>query len=258
MLPTEGDAVREDFHAEMDRLIDELLSMGDTVIEMLDGAVTSLTTHDVDLADRTIRTDRDVDDSYAMVQQDAVRLVALQAPVASDLRLISAMQVVNIHVERMGDYAVNIAKMGKLSAGFREDPDLSQQLLEMAGIATEVARSALIAFAHRDLEAAWGLPEIDQGVNRLNIGIFHRLVRSAADDETLLEWATRMILVSRQIERYGDHAVDIGEATIFAVTGEPVELSSNEPAPDEEDLELEDREQADLERADGEQGGGIV
>lgn len=228
--------MREDFHAEMDRLIDELLSMGDTVIEMLDAAVDSLTAHDAELADRTIRTDRQVDDAYATVQQDAVRLVALQAPVASDLRLISAMQHVNIHVERMGDYAVNIAKMGKLSAGYRDDPELSAQLEEMAGIATEVAREALTAFAHRDIEAAWRLPRIDQGVNRLNIGVFHRLVRSAAEDETLLEWATRMILVSRQIERYGDHAVDIGEATIFAVTGETVELSSNEPETEGADL----------------------
>ncbi|MBW3562501.1 MAG: phosphate signaling complex protein PhoU [Actinobacteria bacterium] len=221
--------MRNDFHAEMDRLIDELLSMGDVVIEMLDDAVTSLIEHDAELADRAIRTDSRVDDSYAMVQQDAVRLVALQAPVASDLRLISAMQHVNIHVERMGDYAVNIAKMGKLSAGFRDDPELSEQLREMAEIAIRVARAALGAFARRDAEAAWGLPEIDEGVNKLNIGVFHRLVRSAANDETLLEWATRMILVSRQIERYGDHAVDIGEATIFAVTGQTVELSSNEP-----------------------------
>lgn len=221
--------MRDDFHAEMDRLIDELLSMGDIVIDMLDEAIESLVTHDADLADRAIRTDSRVDQAYARVQQDAVRLVALQAPVASDLRLISAMQHVNIHVERMGDYAVNIAKMGKLSAGFRDDPDLSEQFREMAAIAIRVARQALTAFAHRDADAAWELPQIDQGVNKLNIGVFHRLVRAAAQDETLLEWATRMILVSRQIERYGDHAVDIGEATIFAVTGDTVELSSNEP-----------------------------
>lgn len=221
--------MRDDFHAEIDRLIDELLSMGDIVIDMLDDAVTSLIEHDPELADRTIRTDSRVDDSYAMVQQDAVRLVALQAPVASDLRLISAMQHVNIHIERMGDYAVNIAKMGKLSAGFRDDPELSAQLREMAGLATDVGRSALNAFARRDAHAAWELPKMDQGVNKLNIGVFHRLVRSASKDETLLEWATRMILVSRQIERYGDHAVDIGEATIFAITGQTVELSSNEP-----------------------------
>lgn len=226
--------MRDDFHAEIDRLVDALLSTGDRVIDMLDSAVRSLIEQDIELADRTIWSDSEVDDAYAMVQQDAVRLVALQAPVASDLRLISAIQHVNIHVERMGDYAVTIAKMGKLSAGFRDDPELAEQLREMAGIATEVARHALAAFAHRDADAAWELPKIDAGVNELNIGVFHRLVRSAAKDDSLLEWATRMILVSRQIERYGDHAVDIGEAVIFAVTGETIELSSNEPEPDDE------------------------
>lgn len=221
--------MRDAFHAELDALVDTLLSMGDTVIEMLDRALTSLAQHDLELADRTIRMDNVVDTNYEDVLHRVIRIMALQAPVASDLRLISAMTHVNIHLERMGDYAATIAKMGKLSAGYRDEPELTDQLLEMARIATRVARQALTSFAHRDAATAWQLPAVDAHVNQLNIGMFHRLVRLAAQDESRLEWATHMILVARQIERWSDHAVDIGESTIFVVTGETVELSSNAP-----------------------------
>lgn len=221
--------MRNDFHDEMDRLVDVLLSMGGDVTEMLDRAVRSLVDHDTALADQVIRADDDIDASYADVQNRAVRLMALQAPVASDLRLLASMLHVNIHVERMGDYALNVARMGKLSAEFREAPELTAQLREMATIAMDVGRHAIRSFAQRDVEAARELPAMDDGVDQLNLGIFRRLVQVAASDESRLEWATRMILVSRQIERWGDHAVDIGEATIFAVTGDMVELSSNAP-----------------------------
>lgn len=221
--------MRNDFHVEIDGLIDSMVSMADTSIDMLTRAVHTLETEDQEEADRVIRTDDVVDERYADVHTRAIRLMALQAPVASDLRLISSTLTVNIHLERMADYATNVAKMGKLSVPYAQDPELTRQLREMATIATRVARKSVTAYAHRDVEAAWGLPELDDGVDRLNIGMFHRLVRLAGQDFSHLEWATRMILVARQIERFGDHAVDIGEATIFAVTGEMVELSSNAP-----------------------------
>jgi phosphate transport system protein len=224
--------VREDFHSEIDDLVDVLVTMGNTSIEMLDRAVTSLTKRDEAEADRVIRTDDTIDDRYVDVQNRVVRLMALQAPVASDLRLISSMLHVNIHLERMGDYALNVAKMGKMSAEYPDDPGLAAQLEEMAGIAMGVGREAITSFAQRDVAGAHRLPALDDGVDRLNIGMFERLVQLASRDEAHLAWATHMILVARQIERFGDHAVDIGEAIIFAVTGDMVELSSNAPGPD--------------------------
>lgn len=221
--------MREDFHTEMDRLVDELVSIGDTVIDMLDESVRSLIEQDVELADTVMYVDDKVDAAYVDVQNRVVRLMALQAPVASDLRLLSSMLHVNIHLERMGDYAVTIARMGKLAAQYRGVAELNAQLREMADIAMQVGRRAITAIAHRDVHVARSLPALDDGVDRLNIGIFRRLVALAAQDESRLEWATHMILVARQLERWSDHAVDIGEATIFAVTGQMVELSSNAP-----------------------------
>lgn len=221
--------MRNHFHAEIDHLVDALVGMGEIVGDMLARGVRSLVRRDLALADEVMRADDEVDARYVEVQNRIVRTLALQAPVASDLRLLSAMLHVNIHLERMGDYALNVARMAKLSASYRDEPELAGQLREMAEIAMQVGREAVASFAQRDLERAQRLPLLDDSVDQLNIGVFKRLVRLAADDESHLEWATHMILVARQIERWSDHAVDIGEATIFAVTGEMVELSSNTP-----------------------------
>ena len=221
--------MRNDFQEQLDQLMDGLVGMAEVADRMLDDAMQALADQSEEAADDVIRRDGIVDDAYERIQQGVLRLIALQAPVASDLRLLAAMLHVNIHIERMGDYATSVAKMVKRAAGFRDEPELGSQLVEMGGIARQVGREAIRSFVQRDVEAARRLPALDDGVDQLNIGLFHRLVRLAADDELRLEWATRMIVVARLVERYGDHAVDIGEQTIFAVTGSTVELSSNAP-----------------------------
>jgi phosphate transport system protein len=221
--------MRREFHHEIDRLIADLVESGEMTIEMLDRAVTSLVDQDHELADEVIRTDDEVDRRYADIQNRIIRLMALQAPVASDLRLIASMFHVNIHVERMGDYALNVARMGKRSARHAEEPELAAQLREMGDIAMRVGRQALTSYAQRDVVSAEELATLDDGVDELNIAMFRRLVRLASESDEHLEWATHMILVARQVERWGDHAVNIGEATILVVTGDVVELSSNAP-----------------------------
>jgi phosphate transport system protein len=222
-----------EFGTERDAMIDLLVRSGDSVVDMLGRSLRSLVERRSVLADSVIDADDRVDETFAQVQDRVVGAMALAVDDVADRRLLAALLHVNIHLERMGDYAVNIARAGLRTADEPMDPDLAAQLREMGLLAGDVARTAVRAFARRDLDAAWRLPEIDDGVDLLNLGVFRRLVELAVGDETLLPWATHMILVARQIERYGDHAVDIGEATIFAVTGEVVELSSNtrrEPA----------------------------
>lgn len=223
----------EGFGTERDALIDLLVRSGDTVVDMLGWSLRSLIERDTALADAVISADDRVDTTFADVQDRVVGAMSLVVDDVAERRLLAALLHVNIHLERMGDYAVNVARAGLRTVGEPMDPDLADQLGEMGLLAGDVARTAVRAFARRDLEDARRLPTIDDGVDRLNLGVFRRLVGLAAADEALLPWATHMILVARQIERYGDHAVDIGEATIFAATGEVVELSSNtrrEPA----------------------------
>lgn len=217
----------DQFGTERDALIDLLVRSGDAVVDMLGRSLRSLVERDPSLADSVIGADDRVDETFAAVQDRVVGAMTLAVDDVADRRLLAALLHVNIHLERMGDYAVNVARAGLRTAGEPMDEDLAGQLGEMGLLAGDVARTAVRAFARRDPEAARRLPAIDDGVDRLNLGVFRRLVQLAAADEALLPWATHMILVARQIERYGDHAVDIGEATVFAVTGEVVELSSN-------------------------------
>jgi phosphate transport system protein len=221
--------VRNEFDGQKRDLIDGLVATSEIADGMLGDAIRALADQDAELAGEVVRRDNQVDTRYVETQEDILRVISLQAPVAGDTRLLASMLHVNIHLERMGDYATSVAKMARLSEGLKGKDDLAAQIAEMAELAQRVGREAVRSYAQRDVELARELPAMDDGVDRLNRGIFQRLVNLVAEDETRLEWASNMILVPRLIERYGDHAVDIGEQTIFAVTGESVELSSNDP-----------------------------
>ncbi|MGH3665217.1 MAG: phosphate signaling complex protein PhoU [Egibacteraceae bacterium] len=221
--------LRREYRDRMTALEDDVLSMGHLVLDMLDEALRALAAQDTERAADVIRSDDRLDARYVDVQQQILTTLALQAPVASELRLLSAFIHANIHLERMGDLCVNIAKFVQLAEPFDHDPDLLDQLQEMGGHARRLISRSLDAVARRDLDIVRQLPELDEPIDQLNKGLFRRLVQLAADDETRLDWAIRMVLVARYIERIGDHAVDIGEQVIFAVTGEQVELASNSP-----------------------------
>lgn len=222
--------MRTEFAGQKHDLVDLLVGTAEVADEMLGDAVRALVDQDADLAAAVVARDNEVDDRYVQTQDDIIRVISLQAPVASDTRLLVSMLHVNIHLERMGDYATSVSKMARRSEGLKGKDELAEQIAEMAELAQRVGREAIRSYAQRDVDLARRLPEMDDGVDRLNRGIFQRLVNLVAEDPTRLEWASNMIIVPRLIERYGDHAVDIGEQTIFAVTGDAVELSSNDPA----------------------------
>ena len=212
------------------QLEDRVLAMGDRVLDMLDQAMDALERRDQELGVAVIAMDDALDREYAAVQDGILTTLALQAPVASELRLVAALLHVNVHLERMGDVCVNIAKFVKLLGDFPGEDELLRQIHEMGEHGKRVARAALEAFSSRDLDAAKAVPALDDPLDQLNKGLFRRLVALAAADETRLDWAMRMVLVARNLERFGDHAVDVAEQAVFAVTGEMIELSSNSPS----------------------------
>lgn len=223
--------VRQAFSDHLDSLEESLVASAEIADAMLGDAVAALRSRDEAAAREVVGRDRLIDERYLEVQRGVINAIALQAPVASDLRLVSAIMHVNVHVERMGDYATSVAKMAARSAGVRDEPEIARQIDDMAEHAREVGRTAMRAFTQRDVVLARSLPELDDAVDRLNRGIFHRLVQLAADDADRLDWAEMVLTTPRFIERYGDHGVDIGEHVIFLVTGEMTELSSNLPQP---------------------------
>ena len=219
--------LRREYREGMSGLEDRILSMGARVVEMLSEAMEALASHDEERAAVVIRTDDILDEQYEDVHETILTLLALQAPVATELRLLSAFLHCNIHLERMGDLCVNIAKIVSLVKPDTEDRELMAQVQEMAQHARRVIDRALEALAKRDLDMVASLPALDDPIDKLNRGLFKRMVHKAIVEEEKLDWAMRMVLVSRYLERMGDHAVDIGEQVHFVVTGDNIELASN-------------------------------
>jgi phosphate transport system protein len=211
--------VRVTFQEELDQLEATLQEEGSLVLRVLRGALNALAQRDVELADDVIAFDDDVDKHYLQIEETIQSLLARQTPVATDLRLVLAMLHTNLHLERMADYAVTIAKLTKLVADVEGDPTLLQSLEEMGERAEEMIRVALDAFANRDLEAAESLVDLDELIDRSNRRFVERVVE-VVGEPGLREWVLRMVLVSRTLERIGDHAVDIGEQVSFLLTAE--------------------------------------
>ncbi|MDX6508038.1 MAG: phosphate transport system protein [Gaiellaceae bacterium] len=211
--------VRVSFQEELDQLEASLQEEGALVLRVLRGALNALAQRDVELADEVIAFDDDVDRRYVEIQEAIESLLARQTPVATDLRLVLAILHINLHLERMADYGVTVAKLTKLVADVEGDPMLLQSLQEMGERAEEMIRVALDAFANRDLEGAESLVDLDELIDRTNRRFVERVVEIVAEPG-LREWVLRMVIVSRTIERIGDHAVDIGEQVAYLLTAE--------------------------------------
>lgn len=222
--------MRDDLDRRIDHLRTTVVGMGERADGMMAGALRALADNDLEAADAVIEADQLVDRAYEQVQHGVLTVVALHGPVGRDLRLLTSLIHVSLHLERMGDYAVSVARTARGVAEQDRDDELIRQLVEMGSHAREVAQAALRAFVRDDADLARDVPGLDDAVDRLNQGIFRRLVQLAAMDESRVEWAGRMIQLTRQLERYADHGVDVAEQTLFVATGETVELSSNDPA----------------------------
>jgi phosphate transport system protein len=204
---------------EIERLEASLREEGDLVRRSLLGAMAALDEQDVELADEVIAFDDEVDRSFFGIQEGIHTLLARQTPVAVDLRHVLAMLHVNLHLERMADYCVTIAKLTKLTHGLTTDQPLLHAFDEMGARAEEMLRTAVDSFLARDVAGAERLVDLDELIDRANRRVVSNVLRFAGD-ESRHEWGLRMIIVSRCIERIGDHAVDIGEQTAYLVTGE--------------------------------------
>jgi phosphate transport system protein len=222
---------RVHFQQQLKELETNALGGLDLIVEQLDRVLEALEHQDVELAQMVIADDDRVDGRYLEVHQGILSLLALQAPVAGDLRLVAALLHMIKHIERMGDQCVNIAKLIPLSG---HEPPVRREVLEalakMGALARSEAIQAKAAFAGRDIGLAQDLVRQDREINRLNREIF-RLAIEIGDDTDTREWAMHMILVARALERIGDNAVDIGEQVAFVVTGLFREFSDSSRPP---------------------------
>jgi phosphate transport system protein len=216
--------MRLSFREELDALEATLQEESELVLRSLRGAMTALRAQDNELADEVIAFDDEVDARYLALEQGVELLLARQTPVASDLRLVLAILHSNLHLERMADLCVTISKLMKLAGEYEGDPQVLESFEEMGVRAEEMVDVAMKALAERDLAAAESLVDLDELIDRAN----RRLVRhvlAVGGDESKREWGLRMIVISRCLERFGDHTVDIGEQVAYLVTGELREFS---------------------------------
>lgn len=214
------DKPRMVFQEDLAAIETTTLSMFDLAAEMSDRAVESVLNQDVELATMVIESDDKIDGRYLDVNQSLLNLIALQAPVASDLRLIAALLSTSNHVERMGDLAVNIAKTVPLTG---EEPPVDAEMLNLIERMGLQVRSqieqAKRALENQDAKLSENLVVEDDILDQLNREIFRRAIEIGTDEDRR-EWAILMVLIGRHLERIGDNCVDIGEQVAFVVTGE--------------------------------------
>ena len=214
-----AESARIHFRQELQGLEQQALGALDLVVSALDRTMEALHHRDIELATIVIHDDDRLDGRYLEVHQGILSLLALQAPVASDLRVVAALLHVIKHAERMGDQCVNIAKVLPLSG---HEPPVDDEMMDrierMGRAARALVGQSKQAFELRDVVLAEDLVKRDEQINRLNRECFQRAVEIGTDADRR-EWAMSMMLVSRALERIGDNAVDIGEQVAFVVTG---------------------------------------
>ena len=228
------DRVRTHYQEDLAELEARALGGIDLVTTTLGRTIEAIQHRDMELAEMVIADDDRIDGRYLEVHQSILALLATQAPVATDLRLIAALLHLIKSIERMGDQCVNIAKLIPLAG---HEPPLDEPMLRdivtMGKQVRALLGQAKEAFATRDIELARDLVRGDDVVDNLNRECFRRAIEIGETPDSR-EWGMTMMLVARALERIGDNAVDIGEQTAFVVTGlfeEFEDASHPQPAP---------------------------
>lgn len=213
------DRARIHFQEELAGLETQALGALDLVVAMLDKVLEAIRHQDIELATLVILDDDRIDGRYLEVHQGILSLLALQAPVASDLRVVAALLHVIKHAERMGDQCVNVAKLLPISG---TQPPVQEGIRERVERMGTLARSQVLqckqAFSLRDTALAEDLVRQDEQINALNREVFHEVVEIGSDHD-VREWGMTMMLIARALERIGDNAVDVGEQVAFVVSG---------------------------------------
>lgn len=215
---------RTGFHTSLDLLQKELLAMGDSVEDLIHQAVDSLSLLDEQLARETIENDDLIDEYLTKIDELSLRLIALQQPMASDLRIISTALKIATDLERIADHAVDISKITIRFSGETLIKPL-QIIPQMAEIAIEMLRESLTAYTQRNVHRAAALAEKDDQVDKLYSNVMQELISLMNSDYNRNRQLTHLILVAHYLERVADHATNIGESVIYMVTGKRKDLN---------------------------------
>lgn len=216
---------REHYDQQLRSLQDDLLRLASLVEDSIGRSIEALRNQDVDEARRVIADDDIIDRRQYALEDKALLLIARQAPMAADLRMISAVISIASELERIGDYAEGIAKITIRGA----NAPLLKSLIDvprMAELAQQMLRDAVDAFVNRDVESARRLGEKDNAVDQLTTEVQNELLEYMLRDPKHIERALHLIFVAHNLERVADRTTNIAERLIFLVTGEIVDLNA--------------------------------
>jgi len=214
---------RKSFHKELKNLENEMLKMGSIVGESISKSIEALMNKDLELAAQIIKEDDIIDDFELDIEERCTRLIALQQPVAIDLRKIIVISKLVTDLERIGDNASNIAHRVK-DIGDQPLIKEMQDLPVMRDKVVKQLRDSLKAFVEMDIEQAKKIAARDKEVNELDDQISSELLTVMGNDCATIEQGTSLMFISRFLERIGDHSTNICERTVYMKTGEWTEL----------------------------------
>lgn len=229
------------FDEELSHLDNLVATMGGLAESQLHDSLAALTVRDVALAEKVVAEDRRIDGIEEEINDQAQKLLALRHPVADDLRLVIAGLKVSSDLERIGDYAKNIAKRTQI---LTDAPKLgtSNSIKRMGGIVESMIRDVLDAYLARDVDKADDVRNRDEDVDALHSSLFRELLTYMMEDPRNISYCTHLLFVAKNIERMGDHVTNIAENVIFMVSGHRPEDAR--PKDDETPFTLVDSESA--------------
>ncbi|MBL4718406.1 MAG: phosphate signaling complex protein PhoU [Erythrobacter sp.] len=207
------------FDEDITRLRGLIAEMGGLAEAAIAQSLEALVKGDDELADKVVKGDKKIDALESEIDKLSVRIIALRAPMADDLReVIAALKIAGV-VERIGDYSKNIAKASKEIGGNRKQFEPLTLLPAMAEVAAEMVHDVLTAYAARDAELAREVIAADEKVDAFYNSIFRNLVSHMVENPSTISSAAQMLFVARNLERIGDHATNVAEMVHFAATG---------------------------------------
>ncbi len=222
--PAEYLGPRATFDRALDRVKDDVLRLGALVEQALERSGRALSERDAELADRVRWDDRDVNELQRQINTDITTLIATQAPVARDVRELLALYHASAELERMGDYAVNIAKLAQQLASEPETPIL-KQIPQMARICREQLHSAMRALVDISEEEARGVCERDDEIDHLYNSVYEDAIAMMTEAPARARQATHMLFAAHHLERLGDRVTNIGEDVVYLATGQVEDLN---------------------------------
>lgn len=216
--------MRNQFNHQLKELNLKILKMGAMVQEIIQKAMEALVSQNRALAQQVIEIDDAIDALELEIEMNCMNLIALQQPMAKDLRVIGTALKIITDLERMGDHAVNIAKT---AMDIGQEPFIKPlvDLPQMAKLTQGMVKKSLDAFMALDVEKARAVAEDDEAVDQIYLKLYTELINKMIEEQAVIRQATHLLFIGRYLERIADHATNIGERVIYIVTGEKIEIN---------------------------------